>query len=101
MKIHKGDTVKIISGKDRGKSGKVIKVLSDRNAIIVDGINTFKKHRRPKKQGEKGEIVTVVRPFAVSNAMLICSSCKEATRVGYKIEGEKKFRYCKKCGSQT
>ena len=100
MKIHKGDIVKIISGKDRGKSGKVIQVLPDRNALIVDGINTFKKHRRSKKQGEKGETVMVIRPFAASNAMLTCSSCKKATRVGYRMEGEKKVRYCKKCESQ-
>ena len=107
MKLHKGDTVKIIKGKDSGKTGKIIRVLfskggsasggSDKNKIVVEGLNVFKKHARPKKQGEKGEVVRVSRPLHASNAMIICGSCKKPTRIGVKIEEKNKFRICKKC----
>ncbi len=98
MKIKKGDTVKIISGKDKGKSGVVTKVFPKINKILVEGINVYKKHIKPKKSGQKGEILNVSRPFNVSNAMLICKNCNKPTRIGYKFEGDKKYRFCKKCG---
>lgn len=101
MNIHKGDTVKIISGKDRGKTGKILKALPETKAVLVEGVNTYKKHQRPKKQGEKGEVVTVVRPMKASKVMVVCSSCKEAARVGYRLEGDKKIRICKKCEGQA
>jgi len=88
--IKKGDTVKIIAGKDVGKTGKVISNLPKTGKVILDGLNLYKKHIRPKKQGEKGETVQVPRPMAISNVMLICSSCKKVTRVSSK-------RICKKC----
>ena len=97
MKIKKGDTVKIIKGKDAGKTGKVLHVFPDVNKLSVEGLNLFKKHARPKKQGEKGEVIQVTRPFSASNAMIVCSSCKKPTRIGSKKEGEKKFRMCRKC----
>lgn len=97
-KIKKGDTVKIITGKDRGKSGKVIAVFPRKNKIVVEGVNVYKKHVRPKREGEKGEVVDVVRPFHVSNAMLLCGKCNTGVRVGFRMEGDKKVRYCKKCG---
>ena len=100
MNIHKGDTVKIISGKDRGKTGKILKALPERKAVLIEGINTYKKHRRPKKQGEKGEVVTVIRPMKAAKVMIVCSSCKEAARAGYRLEGDKKIRICKKCEGQ-
>ncbi len=97
MKIIKGDTVKIISGKDRGKSGTVLHALPAARTGIIDGLNLVKKHSRPRKQGEKGQMVTVPRPLAASKVMLICSSCKEPTRVGARMDGARKVRYCKKC----
>ncbi len=103
MKIKKGDQVKIISGKDRGKTGAIISVLPNENRITVEGINLYKKRVRPTKQGQKGETVSVSRPFSASNAMVICSNCKKATRVGLRVEGSgksvTKTRYCKKCGA--
>jgi large subunit ribosomal protein L24 len=99
MKIHKNDTVKIITGKDRGKSGKVLKVFLVGNKILIDGLNIYKKHVKPKKQGEKGQVVSVPRPIYVSNAMLVCSSCGNAVRVGYRLNNGKKERICKKCGA--
>lgn len=100
MKIKEGDTVLIISGKDREKSGKVSQAFPKDNRIIVEGINIVKKHVRPKRSGEKGQRVEVPRPLNVSNVKLICPKCKKPTRVGYKPvqKGkEKKVRICKKC----
>lgn len=99
MKIKKGDIVKILSGKDRGKTGKVIRLFPKKKRVMVEGINVYKKHVRPKRQNEKGEIVEVARPINISNVVLICPSCSKPTRVGYSIDGENKNRRCKKCKS--
>jgi large subunit ribosomal protein L24 len=100
MKIKKGDTVKIITGKDRGKTGKILKVDLKSQKLIVEGANIYKKHVRPKRQGEKGEVAQVSRPIAVSNLMLICPNCKQPPRVSFRFEENNKFRYCKKCQSR-
>jgi large subunit ribosomal protein L24 len=99
MKIKKGDNVKILSGKDRGKIGRVIKVDHKNNKITVEGINVYKKHVRPKRQGERGELIQVVRPLPASKVMLVCSVCNRGVRVGYRFENNKnkKVRYCKRC----
>jgi large subunit ribosomal protein L24 len=97
MKLKKGDNVKILSGKDRGKTGVVLAAYPDMDKIQIDGLNVFKKRSKPRKQGEKGQIVAVSRPLAVSKVMLICPNCKEASRLGARIEGSRKVRYCKKC----
>ena len=97
MKIKNNDIVLIISGKDKGKKAKVIKVLPEENRVVVEGINLKKRHTKPKKQGEKGQIVEIVAPFSVSNVKLICPKCKKPTRVGYKVAEKNKFRICKKC----
>lgn len=101
MKIRKGDTVLIISGKDRLKTGKVLNVFPGKEKIIVEGANLRKKHIRPKSSGEKGQIVQVPVPLNVSNVKLICVKCSKATRISYKKEGDKKYRVCKKCGQET
>jgi len=97
MKIKKGDTVLIIKGKDRGKSGKVIKALPKENRIVIEGLNLVKKHVKPKRAGEKGEIVEIPAPLYISKVKLICPSCKKPTKVGYKFVNDTKKRYCKKC----
>ncbi len=99
MRIKKGDHIKILSGKDRGKTGKVIRVDGKSGLLTVEGINVFKKHVRPRRQGEKGEIVSVTRPVRAEKAALLCPSCHQATRFGIRIEGDKKSRICKKCGA--
>lgn len=101
MKIKKGDTVLVISGKYRGKTGKVLKAFPKEEKILVEGINIVKKHQKPKRSGEKGEIIQMPSPIHVSNVKLICKNCKKATRVGYKIEQGQKIRICKKCGKNT
>ena len=100
MKLKKGDQVKIISGKERGKSGAIISVFPEESRITVEGINLYKKRVRPKQQGQKGETVMVARPLAVSNAMIICSNCKKRARIGFMVEGNQKMRICKKCGAK-
>ncbi|TSA44112.1 50S ribosomal protein L24 [bacterium] len=95
--IKKGDIVKIIAGKNRGKSGKVIMADQKTGRVSVEGLNLYKKHVRPKKQGEKGEVVELARPMSISNVMLVCPDCHKATRVGHRVANETKVRFCKKC----
>lgn len=97
MRIKKGDKVVVIAGKNRGKTGKVTDVFSRDLKLIVEGVNIQKKHVRPKKQGEKGQVVEIAAPINISNIKLICDKCNKATRVGYNVEGKEKFRICKKC----
>ncbi len=100
MKIKKGDTVLIIAGKYRGKKGKVVKVIPRANKITVEGINLVKKHVKPKREGEKGQVIEVAFPFDASNAKVICPKCGQPTRVGCKVEKNRKYRFCKKCGQE-
>ena len=100
MKIKKNDQVLIISGKDRGRKGKVLSAFPSEQKIMVEAINIRKKHVRPKKSGEKGQIVEMPGLISVSNAKLICPKCGKATKVGYKVEAKKKYRVCKKCGKE-
>lgn len=100
MKIKKGDTALITKGKYRGKIGKVLKVFPKERKILVEGINIVRKHQKPKRTGEKGQIVEMPSPINASNAKLICSKCGKAVRVGYKIVEKKKYRICKKCGQE-
>lgn len=97
MNIKKGDMVKILTGKNRGKTGKVINADQKTGRVSVEGLNLYKKHVRPKRQGEKGEVVELARPMNISNVMLVCPSCHEATRIGYRIQDKIKSRFCKKC----
>ncbi len=98
MKIHKGDNVKMLSGKDRGKTGKVLQVLTSAQKIVVENVNMRKKNVRPKHQGEKGQIVEFNSPVHLSTAQLICPKCNKPTRAGRtKIENGKKWRVCRKC----
>lgn len=105
MKIKKGDKVKILAGKDKGKEGKVLQIFADKNKASIEGLNLSIKHLRPNKQGEKGQRIEFPAPLSISNLGLICSQCGKITRVGYKfteetVEGKKtvkKERICKKC----
>ena len=100
MRIKKGDTVKIIQGKEKGKTGKVLSTMPQNERILVEGLNLYKKNVKPKKQGEKGQIVTIPRSMNASNAMLVCPACGKATRIGAMVENDKKVRSCKKCGAR-
>jgi len=91
----------MLAGKDRGKTGKILRVLSDRERVVVDGANIVKRHVRPRRQGQKGEIIQKPGSVHVSNVGLVCGSCGKTTRAGYRVEGDKKVRVCKKCGSSV
>lgn len=106
MKIKTGDKVKILTGKDKGKEGKVLQVFASKNKASVEGLNLAIKHLRPRRQGEKGQRVEFSAPLSISNLLLLCPKCGKGTRVGFKISEEnindkkiaKKYRICKKCG---
>ena len=101
MKIKKGDRVRVLTGKDRGKDGNVTRVLPAAGKIIVDGVNVAKKHQRATKATMQGGIIDKDMPLPVANVAIICPSCGKATRVGYKIDGDgTKVRVCKKCGGE-
>lgn len=99
MRIKKGDTIVMLTGKDRAKKGTVERVLPVKERLIVAGLNMVKRHRKPRKQGEKGSIVEVPGSVNVSNVAMVCPSCQKVTRVGYVVDVEsgKKSRQCKKC----
>lgn len=101
MKIKKGDNILIISGKDKGRMAKVLRSFPKEGKILVEGINTRQKHVKPKRQGEKGQVIKVPSPLNVSNVKFVCPKCGKAVRVGYKIEKDKKYRVCKKCKSEV
>jgi large subunit ribosomal protein L24 len=101
MKIKKGDKVKMLSGKDKGKTGKVLQVLKAEKRASIEGLNILIKHLRPRREGEKGQRVEFPALVDMSNLILICPKCQKETRVGYKVvktdTGNKKYRQCKKC----
>jgi large subunit ribosomal protein L24 len=96
LRIKKGDQVKILAGKDSGKTGSVLSVLSD-GRVVVEGLNLVNKRMRPKQQGKTGEMVKIPQPVNASNVLLVCKNCKKAARVGFRSLDSKKVRYCKKC----
>jgi len=100
MKIKKGDKVKVIYGKDKGKEGIVEKVYKKSRKVLIPGINLYKRHIRKNEKMPQGGIIDVPRPLSVSKVMIICPKCKKPTRVGFLREGNKKFRQCKKCSSK-
>ena len=100
MKLKKGDSVKIVRGKDSGKIGKVERVFSKEAKVLVEGINQFKRHMKARVPGQKSEIITITKPLSLVNVMLLCPKCKQTTRVGYKLLKDEKTRVCKKCEAE-
>ncbi len=100
MKIKKNDKVIMIAGKDKGKTGSVSKVMPKKDMVLVAGVNMKKKHQRPKKRGEKGQIIDVAYPVHVSNVMVTDPDTKKAVRVGKKLVGDRFLRVSKKSGQE-
>ena len=100
MRIKTGDTVKVLSGNDKGKAGEVLEIMPKTDKIIVKGVNVRKKHVKPRKQGEEGGIISVEVAIPSSKVNVVCPKCGEATRIGYIIEKDEKVRVCKKCGAK-
>lgn len=99
MNIKKGDTVRVLSGKDKGKEGQVVRSLPSKQRVVVEKVNMVKKAMRPTQQNPQGGIMSVEAPIHVSNVMVICPECKQPTRVSHRVnEVGKKVRVCKKCG---
>ncbi len=100
MKLKKDDNIKVVRGKDKGKTGKIEKVFPKSGKVLVANINLYKRHLKARSQSQPSEIVTLTKPLPEENVILICPKCHKETRVGYKIEKDKKSRICKKCESQ-
>ncbi len=99
MKVKKNDTVLVITGKDAGKTAKVLVALPKDNKVVVDGINVQKKHKKARSAQEVSSIQNQSGAIDASNVLVVCPTCEKATRVAYKVEGDKKVRVCKKCGA--
>lgn len=96
MRIKKGDKVKVLLGKDRGKEGTIQLILGKESKVFVEGVNIYKRH--VKKVGDsKGGIIDIPKPLDISNVGLICPNCKKVTRVGFRVVDSSKVRICKKC----
>ena len=100
MSVKKGDTVVVLSGKDRGKQGKVLGTVPADGKVVVEGINMVTCHVKPRKQGETGGIVKREAAIAACKVQVVCPKCSKATRVAHKIENGKKTRVCKHCGAE-
>jgi large subunit ribosomal protein L24 len=99
FKMKKGDKVRIVAGKERGKEAQILHLLPKKKRAIVQGLNFVKKHTRPRGQGQPAGIIEREAPLPISNCMLVCPGCNKPTRIGYKVvEKGKKLRVCKKCG---
>ncbi|NQU83017.1 MAG: 50S ribosomal protein L24 [Parcubacteria group bacterium] len=101
MKLKQNDQILVTKGKDKGKKAKVLRGFPAKGQILVEGVNVKKVHKRPKKDGEKGQIVEVPYPFDVSKAKFICPKCNKPVRLEYKITDNKKYRVCKKCKAEV
>jgi len=97
FKLKKEDTVEVIAGKDKGKRGRILKILRDKDRIIVEGVNLVKKAMKKRKQSDRGGIIEIEAAIHSSNLMIVCKKCGPV-RIGYKLDGDKKIRVCRKCG---
>ena len=96
MKLKKNDNVIVITGKDKGQKGKITRVLVSKNKVVVEGVNMMKKHQRPRKSGEKGQMISIAMPLAASNVMIVDPKTGKGSRIGKKKVGDKMVRVAKK-----
>jgi large subunit ribosomal protein L24 len=101
MKIRTGDEVKIVRGKDSGKTAKVLKVFTKDAKVVVEGVNQFKRHIKARTQNQKSEIITITKPLPVANVSFVCPKCKKAARVGFSLVKGEKVRVCRQCGKEV
>jgi large subunit ribosomal protein L24 len=97
FKLKKEDTVQVITGKDKGKRGRILKILRDKDRVLVEGVNIVKKAKKRRNQQDRGGIVEIEAALHSSNVQIVCKKCGP-TRIGYKLDGDTKTRICKKCG---
>ena len=100
MHVKRGDLVKVITGRDRGKEGHIIQAMPKENRVLVEKVNLVKRHQRPTMENPEGGIITKEAPIHVSNVMKVCTACKKPTRIAHKfLDNGKKVRACKHCGA--
>ncbi len=97
--IRRDDEVRVMQGKDRGKTGRVVRVLPREGRLMVEGVARAKKHTKPSKQRQQGGIIDVELPIDISNVQIVCRSCGQPTRIGHRFDGDEKIRVCRKCGA--
>ena len=100
MSIKKGDTVVVLSGKDKGKQGTVLEAMPETRKVIVEKVNVAQKHQKPRQQGQEGGIISKETPIYACKVMTVCPKCNKPTRPAHKVEGGKKTRVCKHCGAE-
>jgi len=100
MKLKKGDNVIIVAGKDKGKKGKIVRVLVEKNKVVVEGANMTKKHQRPRKSGDKGQILNIAMPIHASNVMIVDPKSGKGSRIGKKKVGDKFIRVARKSNQE-
>ena len=100
MNVKKGDTVVVLSGKDKGKKGKVLGTVPSERKVVVEGCNMVTCHIKPRRQGEEGGIMKREAAIYASKVQVVCPKCDKATRVAMEIKGDKKVRVCKHCGAE-
>ncbi|HSL25873.1 MAG TPA: 50S ribosomal protein L24 [Acidimicrobiia bacterium] len=98
MRLREGDKVIVISGKDAGKESRISRVFPKKDQVIVEGVNTSKKHQRPRGQTMQGGVIDKDMPIHVSNVMIVCDDCGRPARIGYRIDENGKHRVCRRCG---
>ena len=99
-KFKKGDQVKVVAGKDKGKVGKIEKILSKENMVVIAGINQYKRHLKARSQNQPSEIITITKPLPLPNIAVVCPKCHLQTRIGFKKEKGETVRFCKKCKAE-
>ena len=99
VKLRKNDVVKVISGREKGKTGRILRIDREKMRAVVEGLNMVKKAVKQRKQNEKGGITSIEAPLSVSKLMIVCKKCGP-TRIGYKVDGETKKRVCRTCGGE-
>ena len=100
MKLKKGDTVKVLSGNDKGKTGEVLTVMPKDNKVIAKDVNIRKRATKPRKAGEEGGIIASEHPVNASIVAVVCPKCGKAAKIGYKVTGDAKVRVCRNCGAE-
>ena len=100
LHVKTGDTAVVLSGKEKGKRGKILSVDPKKGMVVIEGVNMIKCHTKPRRQGETGGIVKKETPIRTCKVALYCEKCGKGVRVGYKLDGDKKTRICRKCGAE-
>lgn len=100
LSIKKDDTVMVLSGKDKGKTGKVLRVYPEQRKVVVEKVNVCSKHMKPRRQGDEGGILKKEAPIYACKVMRVCPKCNKPTRPATKISNGKRVRVCKKCGAE-